>query len=182
MFKKCLTAILVCSLVTGPLKTEVSNESYLQKSWNALKKKINTITQYEGPYVGSFCISSMVSAAAGLKLWLTRDRMVEQLVLDSNGDIVSNKDELIAWLQQAEKNGTEIVKVVLGAGLKKSEWISNTGESFTYAMETKLEPFSASLEYKIMVGIVGITGLMALYSAYKLFNTPDKTPEATTDN
>lgn len=175
--------MLACSLVIVPLKTEETNESYLKKLWHSFTKKMNTIAQYgDETYTGPFCIGSMISVATGLKLWLDHNRIVERLVLDSNGDVISNKLEFVAWLQKIAVNKEEIAKIALGARFTKAKFISNTGESFTYAVETKLEPFSSSLEYKIMLGIFGVTALVALYSAYKLLTTQDKPSEVTQEN
>lgn len=154
----------------------------LEATLELFYKKMNTIAQYEGPYAGSFCIGSMISAVTGLKLLLDRNRIIERVVLDNNGDVVSNKAEYLEWIKKVEANNEEITNILVGAGFTKAKFISNTGESFTYAMETKIEPFSSSLEYKIMLGAFGVAGLIALYSAYKIFNTPEKTPEATPDN
>ncbi len=118
----------------------------------------------------------------GLKLWLDRNRVIERLALDTNGDVISNKNEFISWVEKIKNNTEEIVKVAVGAGFTKAEWTSSTGESFTYAMQTKLEPYSSSIEFKTVLCIAGLTALVALYSAFKLLTTLDKPAEVTQEN
>jgi hypothetical protein len=177
MFKKCLTIALACSFLTGLAKTEEPSTSYLKQAWNALKKKLTTIAHYgDEQYKAVFGACSLVSAAAGLKLWLTRNDTVERALRDANGNPVSNIGELFDWLQKVQESGA-CAEGRPNADLKTQQFfIPATGESFVVTLKTETIPVSSTLEYKIMLGVVGATALIALYSAYKLFNTPDKTP------
>lgn len=174
MFKKYLTAALACSLITCPLKTEESNESYLKQLWSSFTKRMSAIAQYEGPYAGSFCIGTMVSAATSFKLWLSRNDMIEKFARDANGNLISNWDESFTWFKKIEESGAKAVKIIPNARFTQWTLVSDTGESFDWIMETKLEPITSQLTYKLFFGIAGIASLIALYSAYKIFNTPDK--------
>lgn len=155
------------------MKTEEVQQSYVKQLWHAFTKKMRNIGEHVDNddvrlYVSTFVLSSLESTIMGTKLWLQRNEMVENLVYDSNGNIVSNSDELVAWCQKIEKDGAKVAKVLYKTGLMTSEWISNTGESFTWKPATKLEPITSDFGYKVMLGTTGIIALAAIYSAYKL--------------
>jgi hypothetical protein len=180
MFKKCLSVALVCSFITGPLKTEEPNVSYLKHAWNALKKKMTTIARHGDEQYKAICAAgSLVFATAGLKLWLTRNDMFERALRDANGNIVTNIGELFDWLQKVQESGG-CAEGRPNADLKTQQFfIPATGETFVLTLKTETIPVSSMPEYKIMLGFVSVAALAALYSAYKLFNTPDKTPADT---
>ncbi len=183
MLKKCLQIALTCAFMTGSVKTEDTNQSYFKQLWKSVAQKIDTIARHgDEQHKAIFGVCSLMSAATGLKLWLDRNRMVECFLRDPNGHIVSNFDELWTWAQKIKENGGEIVKIVIGARVNNNQFISNTGESFTHIITTKLEPYSSTIEYKTVLGIAGVTALVALYSAYKLLTTPEKPAEVTQEN
>jgi hypothetical protein len=183
MLKKYLMVALSCAFMAGSLRTEETNQSYFKRLWNSFTKKMHTIAQYGNEqYMATCGVCSLVSTATSLKLWLTRNDMVEHALRDAHGHLISNVDELSAWLQKMRANNAGITQVIIGEGFKKNKFFSTTGESFVHEFATKLEPITSDPTYKIFVGIAGITGLIALYSAYKLFTTPDKSSEVTQEN
>ncbi len=154
MLKKHLSIALACHLLIGSLHAEDTPQLFGKEH-----------------YKKAGIIASLFASFIGWSAWASRNKMVGRILYDSNGNIVEDTSELFAWLTKVEKNDVTAIKIVSSANIED-----------TFTIKTTLHPFSETTDFKIMLGIAGITGIYALYCAYKFFATPDKTVEPNSES